>query len=212
MDRVGSGIGRLVMLAALLLPPAGCAQGVWLTQSLREGYELGLAPRSAGPPATEGSLDDASSRSRTPAALQYFVSERVVLQRDLVSRDAAIERGRIRVKRGRLVEQVVIRAHTPGVAVDWGRSWVAVSFEEGSALVFALDGSDGRAEQEETYHLRTLSDPDGRSPRATLAGRNYRVRQGRDARLEIRRETKTKRSRRRSVQRGRRLGREEEGP
>ena len=68
MDRVGSGIGRLVMLAALLLPPAGCAQGVWLTQSLREGYELGLAPRSAGPPATEGSLDDASSRSRTARA------------------------------------------------------------------------------------------------------------------------------------------------
>lgn len=211
LDRVGSAIGAGTLVALSLLATGGCATEIWFTQSVREGYALGLEPRSAAPSAIRSTLDDdTSAPSRTPAALQYYVSERVVLERELTSRDAGIAAGRIRVKRGRVVEKVVIRRNTPGIAVDWGPDWVAVSFEEGSALVFALDAADGTPNEVEVYHLRRREDARGRAS-TTLAGHGYRLRRGRGAKLEVQRLTHTKRARRRSVQRGRKVERNGEG-
>jgi len=141
--------------------------------------------------------------ARSPDQLQYFVSERLVLQREANSRDGAVTQGRIKVRRGRFVEQIVVPRKTPGVAVDWGEDWVAVSFEADSAIVFAIDGRDGTPKDGDVYHLRTRRDPAGGPITISMRGEQYEVRNGHNARLTVRRESKTNRSRRRRVMRGR---------
>ncbi len=218
---------------ALVLCTTGCVRSVWFTQPLRETYEIGVVASPMGgdalePPedgdASEGTADperladaddsatpteDAAAvapdepPARSPDQLQYFVSERLVLQREANSRDGAVTQGRIKVRRGRYVEQVVVPRKTPGVAVDWGDDWVAVSFEADSAIIFAIDGHDGTPKDGDVYHLRTRRDPAGGPTMISMRGEQYEVRHGHNARLMVRRESKTKRSRRRRVMRGR---------
>ncbi|MCH9686255.1 MAG: hypothetical protein K0V04_32785 [Deltaproteobacteria bacterium] len=194
----------LLPLVVGALAASGCARTVWFTQPLREAYELGVVPgveHNELPNDAEGR--EAVTPTRTPDELQYFVSERLVLQREVMSRNDSLAHGRIRVRQGKFVDQVVIRSKTPGVAVDWGDDWIAISFEEGSSLVFSTaDDASGRGD---VYHLRETADPSGGRAGVELAGRRYRVRSGHSARLEIRRNKKTKRSRQRTVLRGRRI-------
>ncbi len=192
-----------VLLLAATIAATGCTRTAWFTQPMRESYELGVIPGSEGNEAP----DDAAQRrdtvpARTPAELQYFVSERLVLQREVTSRDDSLARGHIRVRRGRFIDQVVIRRKTPGIAVDWGDDWVAISFEEGSSIVFATEPGSGRGD---VYHLKEEVDPRGGRAGVEMAGRRYRVRSGRSARLEVRRNSKTKRSKKRTVLRGRKI-------
>lgn len=142
--------------------------------------------------------------ARSPDQLQYFVSERLVLQREATSRDGAVAQGRLKVRRGRFVEQVVVRRRTPGIAVDWGDDWVAVSFEADSAIVFGLDDTQGAIDSD-VYHLRARRDPEGGPTTVTMRGEQYEVRSGHGARLMVRRDSRTKRERRRRVMRGRTL-------
>lgn len=149
---------------------------------MRERFELGVAG-----PATTGAAATAKPPSRTPAQLQYFVSERIVLEREVASRRDRLAGGRIVVRNGRLMERVIIRRGTPGVAVDWGADWVAVSFEQGTRLVFDLAqaaallepgrehepaGPDEAALARTSYRLRTRKLPD-RPKSVTFDGADY---------------------------------------
>ncbi len=156
-----------------------------------------------GPATTTDAIAPNQLPARSPDQLQYFVSERLVLQREATSRDGAVMQGKIKVRRGRFVEQVVVPRKTPGIAVDWGEDWVAISFEADSALVFAIDGRDGTPKGSDVYHLRIRPDAEGGPTTVSLRGQAYQVRQGHNARLMVRRDTKTKRSRRRRIMRGR---------
>jgi hypothetical protein len=149
---------------------------------MRERLELGVAV-----PSTTGEAGLGGPPSRTPADLQYFVSERIVLERAVASRHDKLARGRIVVRNGRLVERVIIRRGTPGVAVDWGPDWIAVSFEQGTRLVFDLvqdttlaepghdhapAGPDEAALARTSYKLRTRKLPD-RPRTVTFDGAEY---------------------------------------
>lgn len=190
---------------------AGCSH-VTFTQPMREAYELGVVPDAEG----EAGVGEPG---RAPDDLQYFVSERVVLEREISSRSEALAKGRIVVRKGRILQRVIIRRGTPGVAVDWGPDWVAVSFEKGTRLHFDLVDSakdDGPGYERAPasiagddlpssyYQLR--SDPQGGTHHVQFDGREYVAIGGtRNAKLEVQRFAVTKKRRARRVLRGRRV-------
>ncbi len=196
---------RLVVGGMLsLLLCAGCTRRVYFSESIRDGLELGAgAPGEQDPEAGSG--------------LQYFASHRILLQREISSRNEKITGGRIVVRKGRLLEQVLIRRGTPGIAIDWGEDWVAVSFEKGSQLIFErsdpADGSgphpppdlQGLAGPRNVYRIRTQSAESGPST-VRFDGHDWELvsSHGR-ATLQVKRNALGSKKRRRRVLRGRRL-------
>jgi hypothetical protein len=108
---------------ALALPlAAGCASNrIPMTQELRAQHGL----------------------TRTEMLnLQYYSSHEITLRRQVETSGKQITEGhKLVVKSGITVEEVVIDAGTPGVAVDVGTDFIAVSFERGTVLTFALRGA-----------------------------------------------------------------------
>ncbi|MBV1858967.1 MAG: hypothetical protein KUG77_11195 [Nannocystaceae bacterium] len=176
---------RTSLMVGLLLLTASCTQRIYFSQSLRDGLEGGV-----------GAADSES-------ALQYFSAHRIVLERDAKSRNERINGGRIIVRRGRMIEQVVIRRGTPGIATDWGEDWVSVSFEEGTSLVFAQAEVDRHGTI--LYRLRTSEGPLG-APVVEFSERGWVLASpGFDATLQIKRNAAGTRKKSRKVLRGRRL-------
>ena len=70
-------------------------------------------------------------------ALQYYVSDDIHLRRIVESGNRSIGRGILLERNARVVDEILIQAGTPGIAVGVGNDWVAVSFEPGSYLYFS---------------------------------------------------------------------------
>ena len=180
--------GRWLVFGVLLLS-AGCTRRVYFSQSIRDGLEGG-----AGAPQVGAKSED---------SLQYFAAHRIVIERDAKSRDENISGGRIIVRRGRLIEQVVIRRGTPGIATEWGDDWIAVSFEEGTSLVF--ERAEGDRSGAVLYRLRAKDGPlgtkviDFNNLGWVLASPHY------NATLQVKRNAAGTRKKRRRVLKGRRL-------
>lgn len=183
---------------------SGCTRRVYFSESIRDGFELG-----AGGPSQDG--------NDTQGELQYFAGHRIVLQREITSRRQNITRGRIVQRRGRLLEQVIIRRGTPGVAVGWGEDWVAVSFEKGTQLVFErhdpaeADGPHppadilGTAPAQDVYHLRATP-IEGGPPNVDFDAMPWELATPhRDATLQVKRNALGKKRRSRRILRGNRL-------
>lgn len=111
---------------------AGCAsQRIAMTHTLRQ--QLGFG---------EADLKN----------LQYYLSDDVVLQRSYRSEEGVVSKSHALVlKEGGLVEEVLIRRDTPGIATQVGATSLAVSFEPGASLVFGSPESD--ADPERRYKL-----------------------------------------------------------
>jgi hypothetical protein len=203
-----------IVVCSICVTVSGCTRRVLLTQPLRERFELGMATPEPG---TEAALG--GPPSRPVGELQYFLSQRIVLEREASSRHDRLAQGRIVVRNGRLVERVIIRRGTPGVAVDWGPDWIAVSFEAGTRLVFDLvddaalgpgidhapAGPDEQKLPRTSYRLRTTALPD-RPPTVTFDGAQYEPGPGaREARLLVPRNAWTSNRVHRRVLHGRRV-------
>ena len=184
---------------SLLFLGSGCR--IWYTDAVRVEY-------TAPPVAPTASLDPELGATDVNS-LQFFVSERVTLERVVSSRDDQVARGHIRIRRGRLVERVVIRAGTPGIVTDWGDDWVDVSFEKGSAFRFRLtplasvDEEGEGARRDDRYLLET--EREGSAPTLEYAGRSYDVVNGRSAGLMVKQRIQKRHKWQRKVLRGRRL-------
>lgn len=189
-----------VFVLVLLVAASGCTRRVYFTAPLRDAFEAGL---ESGPPRHPGS------------SLQYFVSDRIVLEREVVSRADRISSGRIAVRRGRMVERVIIRRGTPGIAEAWGEDAVTVSFEQGSNLVFervpppeeAIGKRSFAASfgvPNDAYRLRVSAESPGRHV-AAFRGQPWEVTSGEAAGLMVRRQSTTRHRYRHRVLRGRRL-------
>ena len=64
--------------------------------------------------------------------IQFYLSKDVVLRRNLSRGESVIEGGKIRIKEGQRIEEVVIREGTPGVLVFMPKEErMAISFENG---------------------------------------------------------------------------------
>jgi len=74
--------------------------------------------------------------------LQFYVSHEVTLRREVESGGRKVTPGhKLLLISGKQIEEVVIGAKTPGVAVKVGPRAIAVSFQPGTALIFAIKGS-----------------------------------------------------------------------
>jgi hypothetical protein len=79
--------------------------------------------------------------------LQYYVSHRIILRRELESGGSQVTGShKLLVVSGKTIEEVVIEEHTPGIAVAIDDSSIAVSFEPGSSITFAVGSEPGAAE------------------------------------------------------------------
>lgn len=73
--------------------------------------------------------------------LQFYTSNKMVLRRELESGGRQITEGhKLRITSGKLIEEVVVDARTPGIAVAVSPETITVSFEPGSSLEFVLSG------------------------------------------------------------------------
>lgn len=176
-----------LLVIGMSLVGMGCTRRVYFSQSLRDG----LRGRAS------------ATTVEAEASLQFFAAHRIVLERDAKSRAQNINSGRIFVRRGRLIEQVVIRRGTPGVATGWGEDWISVSFEEGTSLVF--ERADGGTEGNALYRLRKSQDEHGATVIEfadapwSLASPHY------NATLQVKRNAAGTRKKRRRVLEGRTL-------
>jgi hypothetical protein len=103
-------------------------------------------------------------------ALQYYLSDRIVLER--VASDAAgrVDRGRLIVRSGTAIHQVLVERGTPGAVepaahvgpAELGGYVLEISFERGASLRFSAVAADG------TYSL--LAPPDSGFFTALFAG------------------------------------------
>ncbi len=99
----------------------GCASYIPFTHELR----------------TEHGLTDDEVKN-----LQFYVSHDVTLRREVESGGRKVTPGhKLLLISGKQIEEVVIPAKTPGVAVKVGPRALAVSFQPGTAMIFALKGS-----------------------------------------------------------------------
>lgn len=120
-DPIRSFVSRLLVVP--LLFAASCASYLPFSDRMAERYHLGADDRPL---------------------LQYFVSDEFCLRRDTTDENAHITPGgTVRYFRGRRVEELRIRRHTPGAAVAMVEGGMGISFVPGddrSAIVFAPDG------------------------------------------------------------------------
>ena len=71
--------------------------------------------------------------------LQYYVSEEITLRRELESGDREVTGYRLKTRAGKLIEEIVVKRSTPGIAVASSEHSIAISFEEGHSLTFGSD-------------------------------------------------------------------------
>ncbi|MBK9262830.1 MAG: DNA-directed RNA polymerase [Polyangiaceae bacterium] len=111
-----------VALSVLALTTlGGCASYIPFTHELR----------------TEHGLTDDEVKN-----LQFYVSHDITLRREVESGGRKVTPGhKLLLISGKQIEEVVIPAKTPGVAVKVGPRAIAVSFQPGTAMVFTVKGS-----------------------------------------------------------------------
>ncbi len=123
MNRPASTLVLMVAVVALSSMLVGCgATLVPFTHELRSQQNL--------------SVDDVQQ-------LQFYVSHTVTLRREIALSSRQIEDGNLQLRSGKTLEEIVIEAETPGVATALSPAAITVSFEEGTALTFALHTGHG---------------------------------------------------------------------
>ncbi|NJB84737.1 hypothetical protein GGR26_000482 [Lewinella marina] len=134
------------------------------------GFLTGCGPRLR--PYTQSLQEEQQWQEEDLRRIQFYLSEDVVLQRELRSGNSRIRNGSVQVINGREVEQVVFRRNTPGVFTFSPKEQrIAISFEEddGNFLLFGPNPKNGGR-----YSL-LASNWDRNSGTVTYAGREWRV-------------------------------------
>lgn len=123
LEIVSTRIFSAAAILAVSLAVTGCAhQRIAFTQGIRTHFSLG---------------------NEELKNLQYYVSSDITLQREFRREEGEISKShKLVMKEGGLVEQVLIRAGTPGIATEVGDTSLAVSFEPGSSLIFGSSAMD----------------------------------------------------------------------
>jgi len=68
--------------------------------------------------------------------LQFYVSDPIYLNQSISSGQTEVVRGKLMLKSGKFVEEVIVNRGTPGIAVDVEEQLVRISFEEKTSLGF----------------------------------------------------------------------------
>lgn len=109
--------------------------GLWLLTS--------CSPRLT--PFTQKFYDSYEFKQEDLKRIQFYLSEDVILHRDMSGGNVEIVQGEIKVVDGRKVEQIVIRKGTPGVLVTMPKeNRFAVSFEPTDDSKFLMFGPNDK--------------------------------------------------------------------
>lgn len=130
----------------------------------------GCSPRLT--PFTQKLYEDNNWTERELKRIQFYLSDNIVLRREIGSGSAEITKGKIRVVDGRRIAEVVIRKGTPGVFVFSPKeNRFAVSFETGDDryLIFGPNPTN-----RERYTL-LASDWERNQGTVTYDGRQWQV-------------------------------------
>lgn len=135
--------------------------------------------------------------------IQFYVSDHIILRRQLTSGKSKIEDGEIKVINGRKVEEVIIKKGTPGVFMSReDNDRLAVSFESGKNknLLFGANAKRGG-----NYALLAKWE-DRNSGKVKYAGKNWRViLNGEIPMLQVDLKKNTKTTRKSRVAKGRKV-------
>ena len=115
-----SNTALIAAAAAFAICATGCASFVPFTYEMRAQHRL---------------TDDEVKN------LQFYSSHQITLRREATSEDRQITPGhKLRLVSGKNIEEVVIPAKTPGVAVRISKRTISVSFVNGTSLDFVAGG------------------------------------------------------------------------
>lgn len=104
--------------------------------------------------------------------IQFYTSNDIVLYRDAVGSQTKIENGSIKIKDGRKVEEIVIKAGTPGIAVWQSEDQrYGVSFDTSDEQFLTFGPNPDKRKR---YHLMA-SDWDGKIGYVTYNGQKYKT-------------------------------------
>lgn len=139
---------------------------------------MGCSPRLS--PFTQSLVREYQFDDQALQKIQFYLSDDIVLHRALRQGESTIEQGRISIRNGRRVEEIVFREGTPGVFVfSPGNQRLAISFERKADhyLIFGpsknIRGSRGQKgiyrllarEWEDDYGIVTYGEKEYSTPR-----------------------------------------------
>lgn len=105
--------------------------------------------------------------------IQFYLSDNIVLRRELSGSKSEIISGEIKLIDGRRVEEIVIPSGTPGVFMFSPKTnRFAISFEEGGDERFLMFGPNPKANNR---YVLLASDWNRRTGKVTYAGQMYAV-------------------------------------
>lgn len=104
--------------------------------------------------------------------LQFYVSDPIHLNQSISSGQTEVVRGKLVLKSGKFVEEVIVNRGTPGIAVDVEDQLVRVSFEEKTSMAFVK----GVATDPDKYFLQLQKDDSGKDA-VNFAGAWYAPRE-----------------------------------
>ena len=105
--------------------------------------------------------------------IQFYLSDNIVMRRELTGSKSEIISGEIKLIDGRKVEEIVIPSGTPGIFLFSPKdNRFAISFEEGGDERFLMFGPNPKANDR---YVLLASDWDRRNGKVTYAGTKYLV-------------------------------------
>jgi len=107
--------------------------------------------------------------------IQFYTSKDIVLYRDAADSNTQIVNGTVKIKNGRQVEEVVVKAGTPGVAVwqaDDNRYGVCFETDDERFLTFGAN-----PEKQKRFYL-LASEWNGKNGKVTYNGEEYTTNAG----------------------------------
>lgn len=138
-------------------------------------FALLLLLTSCGPklsPLTQRVIDDQGWGNAEFERIQFYLSEDLILTRELRAGQTQITKGEVKIINGREVEQIVFPSRTPGVFVFSPKTQrVAVSFESSDENYLVFGPSPRRGNS----YVLLAQDWGNRDGTVTYAGKEWKV-------------------------------------
>lgn len=94
---------------------SSCTKHIYFTQNLRNKIE---------------------NKDLNLKEIQYYLSDKIILQRVMPIDEAKIARGEIKFENGNYIDQIIINKDTPGACESFAVNKIYISFEENNTLTF----------------------------------------------------------------------------
>lgn len=106
-----------ISVLLLLIIMSSCTKHIYFTQHIRKEVE---------------------NKNLDIHKIQFYISKTVVLQRIMPINEGEIARGKIKLKNGNYIDQIIIHKDTPGICEFIGENKIYISFEKNNnnTLIF----------------------------------------------------------------------------